>query len=385
MAAVQIDPVRGDSDLTAFLTFPWRVYQGDPHWVPPLLSERRALLDPKRNPFFQHARVEYFLARRDGQVVGTIAAFTNQLYNQFQGDNTGFFGFFEALDDPQAARALLAAAEAWNRAAGHTSVLGPAQFSTNDECGLLVDGLDDPPRLLMTYNPPRYAGYLEQAGFTKARDLWAYRIDLSAYRTPEDFPAKLRRVVEGVRRQGKFTVRTVDMKRFDEEVEGIKRVYNRSWERNWGFVPMTDAEIGLMAEQLKPVLDPDLIVLVEHEGEVAGFGLSLPDLNQPLRLARARPGDPEIWTTVKLLYHWKVRRRVEWVRVLALGVMPEFRGQGVDALLYYETGVNALRKGFRHAEMSWILEDNTMMNRAIRFFGGKVYKTYRMYHKELPA
>jgi GNAT superfamily N-acetyltransferase len=351
--------------------------------VPPLISERREFLDRTKNPFFQHGRAEYFLARRDGNVVGTIGAFTNDRYNEFQRVNTGFFGFFEVLDDPEAARALLVTAEAWARQAGHKTILGPAQFSTNDEVGLLVDGFDDPPRILMTYNPRRYADYLEAAGYKKAMDLWAYETSMSRFKDGGGLPPKLLRVAEKVRQRGKLHVRRLDMKDFDQEVERVKKVYNRSWERNWGFVPMTDPEFEHMGKQLKTIIDPELVVIVEADGEIVGFGLTLPDLSEPLRLAYPRPGFPEALTMLRLLWHWKVRRRVQWIRVFALGVLPEYRGQGVDALMYLETAKSALRRGYQRAEMSWILENNMMMNRGIRFMGGEVYKTYRMYEKRL--
>jgi len=381
VAELQISKVLNNDDLMDFIHFPWEVYRDDPYWVPPLISERREFLDPEHNPFFQHARAEYFLAHRGSKVVGTISAFTNDLYNEFQGVNTGFFGFFEVLDDADAATALLSTAEDWAREAGHESILGPAQFSTNDEVGMLVDGFDDPPRILMTYNPPRYPGFLDAAGYQKAMDLWAYAIRIENFM--QNIPPKLLRVAENVKKRRKLLVRTIDMKNFAQEVERFKRVYNSSWERNWGFVPFTDPEINRFAEQLKQILDPDVVIMIEHEGEVVGFSLSLPDLNQPLHKAYPRPGTSETLTTLKLLWHWKVRRRVDWLRGVAMGVLPEFRGLGVDALMYLETAKTAARKGFRWVEMSWILENNDMMNRLIRLFGGEIYKTYRMYEKRL--
>lgn len=381
MAELQISKVLNNDDLMDFIHFPWEVYRDDPYWVPPLISERREFLDPEHNPFFQHARAEYFLAHRGSKVVGTISAFTNDLYNEFQGVNTGFFGFFEVLDDADAASALLSTAEDWAREAGHESILGPAQFSTNDEVGMLVDGFDDTPRILMTYNPPRYPGFLEVAGYQKAMDLWAYVLRLENFM--QNIPPKLLRVTENVQKRRNLRVRTIDMRNFGQEVERFKRVYNSSWERNWGFVPMTDPEIDRLAEQLKPILDPDVVIMAEHEGEVVGVSLSLPDLNQPLRKAYPRPGTSETLTTLKLLWHWKVRRRVDWLRGFALGVLPEFRGLGVDALMYLETAKNAAHKGYRWVEMSWILENNDMMNRLIRLFGGEIYKTHRMYEKRL--
>jgi GNAT superfamily N-acetyltransferase len=381
MSPLAITTVDTERDLKEFITFPWKVYASNPYWVPPILSERRTFLDPENNAFFEHARACYFMAQRDGRIVGTIAAFTNDKYNQFQDVNTGFFGFFEVLEDPEAAAALLTSAEEWARQAGHETILGPAQFSTNDECGLLIDSFDDPPRILMTYNPPRYADYIDKAGYHKVMDLWAYRLNLREFRSR--IPEKLLRVVDKVRQRKRFHVRPMRMKQFDQEVEIVKRIYNTSWERNWGFVPMTDREFDHLAKELKPILDPELVAVVEHEGEPIGFGLCLPDLNQPLLRAYPRPGTPETLTMLKMLWNWKVRRRVDWLRVFVLGVFPEFRGMGVDALMYMDIAENAMRKGYKWAEMSWILENNMMMNRAIEMLGGEVYKTYRMYEKAL--
>jgi GNAT superfamily N-acetyltransferase len=383
MSDLWITSAQTDREVLEFIQFPWQVYRNDRYWVPPLISERRAFLDRSKNPFFQHARGEYFLARRGSTVVGTIGAFTNDRYNEFQGVNTGFFGFFEVLDDPEAAQALLNTAEAWARQAGHRAILGPAQFSTNDEVGLLVDGYEDAPRILMTYNPARYRSYLESAGYTKAMDLLAYQVPLSRFSGVDGFPPKLLRVTEKVRQRGKLIVRRLNMKEFDREVDRVKKVYNTSWERNWGFVPMTDPEFDHMGKQLKAIIDPELVVIVEADGEMVGFGLTLPDLSEPLRMAYPRPGTPEAFTMLKLIWNWKVHRRVKWIRVFALGVLPEFRGQGVDALMYLETAKSAIRRGYRMAEMSWILENNMMMNRGIRFMGGEVYKTYRVYEKRL--
>ncbi len=381
MSDLTISNVENKEDLMRFITFPWKVYKDNPYWVPPLISEREVFLDPDHNPFFQHAKADYFLAQRNGEVVGTIAAFTNNLYNEFQETNVGFFGFFEVLDDPEAAEALLGTAVNWARQAGHESIIGPAQFSTNDEVGLLVDGFDDTPRVLMTYNPQRYQVHIEDAGFQKAMDLWAYELDIEHFR--EHMPEKLIRVTEKVRERKNFVVRTIRMNEFDREVERIKPIYNGSWARNWGFVPMTDAEFDKLAKELKPLLDPNVVILIEQDGETIGFGLSLPDLCQPLRLAYPHPGENETITMIKLAWHWKIRRRVDWLRVFALGVLPEYRGTGVDALMYIETAKAAIKRGYKWAEMSWILENNDMMNRSIKMLGGKVYKTYRMYEKRI--
>ncbi|MCJ7823977.1 MAG: hypothetical protein MUP44_03690, partial [Anaerolineales bacterium] len=356
MSELHISPVKNDAEMMEFISLPWEVYLDNPYWVPPLVSERRDFHNADHNPFFEHAQVEYYIARRGSKVVGTIASFTNEKYNQFRGVNTGLFGFFEVLDDEEAAAALLRTAEKWAKDAGHDTILGPAQFSTNDEVGLLVDSFDDAPRVLMTYNPARYMDYIEHAGFQKSMDLWAFALHIEDFM--QNIPPKLLRVVEKIKKRHKFVVRPLNMKDFNHEVELFKRVYHKSWERNWGFVPMTDAEIHRLAQELKQIIDPELAFMVEQDGEVVGVSLSLPDLHQPLRLAYPKPGQPEPLTMIKLIWHWKVRRQVDWLRVFALGVMPEYRGLGIDALMYIETARKASAKGYKWAEMSWILENN---------------------------
>lgn len=383
MKPLTLQSVESIEDRRAFVSLPWRVYRDDLHWVPPLFSERMNFVNPAHHPFFVHADVSFFLAKRGDEVVGTIAAFTNHRHNEFHNENIGFFGFFEVLDDHEAARRLLETAENWARERGHTTLRGPAQFSTNEECGLLVDGFDDPPRILMTYNPRRYVGYIENQGYHKAMDLHAYTLDTDIFAGGSKFPEKLIRVVEKIKAKDEIHIRKVDLKDFDQEVEQVKKIYNQSWARNWGFVPMTDEEFAQMGKELRPILDPDLTLVAEIGGQPIGVSITLPDLNQPLRLAYPRPGTPEWWTMAKMIWHWKVKRSVSWARVLILGVLPAYRAQGVDALFYYETAKAALKKGIQHAEMSWILETNDAISRPIRVMGGEVYKTYRFYEKSL--
>jgi GNAT superfamily N-acetyltransferase len=383
MKPLRIQTVTTDQDRRAFFTLPWRVYQGNPYWVPPLFNERLEFVDSAHQPFLEHAIQELFLAKRGDEVVGTIAAFINHRHNEYQNENIGFFGFFEVLEDPEAATALLETAENWVRERGYEAIRGPAQYSTNEEVGLLVDGFDDPPRILMTYNPPYYVDYIEANGYQKAMDLWAYALDTDIYAGGSRFPQKLVRVAEKVKARGDIRIRKLEMKNFDAEVEKVKVLYNSSWARNWGFVPMTGAEIDKLGADLKPIIDPDLVFLAEIEGETVGFSLTLPDLNQPLLKANKSPSNPEWWIMAKLAWHWKVRGAVTWARVFALGVLPEHRARGVDALFYLETAKAALSKGIQKAEMSWILENNDAINRPIQVMGGEIYKTYRLYDKAL--
>lgn len=381
MPETQISLVTNKRELKEFIIFPWKVYKGDPNWVPPLISERKQFLDPEKNPFFEHAEAAFFLARQNGEVVGTIGAFSNRLYNEIHNDKSGFFGFFEVLDDPDTAAALLRTAEDWAREAGHDQILGPMQYSTNDELGLLVDGFDDPPRILMTYNPPRYQGYIEGAGYEKAMDLWAYKVGVRELL--DGMPEKVSRVGNKILKRWNLSVRKIDLKQLDREVQLALEIYNAAWEPNWGAVRMTENEINLLAEQIKQIIDPELALLVERDGKPVALGLALPDLNEPLRKAYPRPGVPEPITLLKLMWHWKVRGNIKWVRAWALGILPEYQGQGLESILFLKLAEAAQRGGYEFSEASWILEDNDKVNRSIRMLGAKVYKTYRIYQKAL--
>jgi GNAT superfamily N-acetyltransferase len=354
--------------------FPWRIYPGRyPAWVPPLRVEERKRIDPKANPFFEHGAVELYLAYRDGEPVGRIAAIENTLHNKFHDEQIGFFGLFESVNDQKVADALLDAAAAWVRGRGLNGLRGPANFSTNEECGLQLDNFDSPPYVMMTYNPPYYVELLERWGMRKARDLLAYEV------TYEEFDQ--RRFDRLEKLLGRFEIelsaRSLDMKRFEQEVSLVRDLYNSAWERNWGFVPMTDAEVEHMAEQLKPVVDPDLALIGEANGEPVGFALALPDINQAIRHANGRLLPFGIF---KLL--WQMRR-IGAIRIITLGVKERFRGSPLAALLYREIFERGSAKGYRRAESSWILEDNVPMVKGVEKLGFRRYKTYRMYERDL--
>jgi GNAT superfamily N-acetyltransferase len=381
MRPLIIKPVENLEEKNKFLSFPWKVYQDNPYWVPPIYSERIHFTDPDKNVSFEHMEAQFYMALRGDEIVGTIAAFTNHRHNEFQNENIAFFGFFEVLEDYEAAESLLKTAESWAKERGHTTLRGPAQWTTNDECGLLVDGFDDLPRIMMTYNPPYYVDYVEKAGFKYARDLWAYEVEIKDFM--ENIGERLSKLTSRILERKDITIRNLDMKKFDEEVAKVKDLYNSAWSKNWGFVPMTDKEFNQLANNLKGVLDPDLVFLAEKGGKTVGFSITLPDLNQPLHVAHPKATTPEWLTMLKLVWNWKVARKVTWIRVLVLGVIPEYRKLGIDALLYYKTALAASKKGIKSAEMSWILDNNDKMNRPIIAMGGEVYKTYRFYEKAL--
>lgn len=368
--SVAIQPVESARDLDAFLRLPWSLYRDDPQWVPPLLSEVKATLDRKKNPFYQHGEIQCFLARRGGRVVGRVAAIRNRNHESFHDERRGFFGFFECEDDPEAAGALIDTARAWNAKRGLDSLLGPMNPSTNDECGTLVDGFDTPPAVMMPHARPYYDALLLGAGLRKARDLLAYWLEAPEGGTPE-------RLVKGadlaLRRTPGLVVRPFNKKDFEGEVERFRRVYNSAWERNWGFVPMTDAEIDHMAAQLRQVIDPGLIRIAEVEGEPVGFALALPDVNRAIRHANGRLFPLGL---LKILWH---SRKIHAARVLVLGVVEQYRKRGIDVVMYRDLFVYGLSHGYLAGELSWILEDNIAMRRPIEAMGARVYKTYRIY------
>jgi hypothetical protein len=376
-----IMPINSAAERMDFINFQWEVYKGDPYWVPPLISDKVHLLDPTGHPFHQHAKVQYFLAKRGDKIVGTIAGIVNHNHNAFWNEKTGFFGFYEVLKDQEASTALLAAAEAFVRDEGMDTIRGPANFSTNEECGLLVDGWNGPPVIMMTYNPRYYVDFIEADGYYKAQDLLAYLTDARTLKDAGLHP-KVFRVAEKVKQRQDITFRFIKMKEFDQDAEAFKAIYNAAWAKNWGFVPLTDAELNHEAQALKTILDPKVTTFAIKDGKPIGAGIPLPDLNQPLLKAYPRPGVPEWWTMLKLLYYWKVRKTVTILRGFAGGVIDEYRGRGIDAVLAVETLKNSLNR-YQFVEFSWILESNMPMRQTALNLGGKLYRTYRLYDKKV--
>jgi GNAT superfamily N-acetyltransferase len=377
IGSLRIEPVTDKKGVLEFVEFPFTLYRGDPNWVPPLIEERRDFLDPKKNPFFDHARYQLFLARRGGELVGTIGVVADDNHNKFHDERMAAFGFFETIDNQEVADALLGAAEEWGRAQGMTIMRGPMNFSTNHELGLLIDGFDEPPMVMMTYNPRYYASMIEARGYVKAMDLFAYIGDLDD--RLHNGPPKLYRAAEKAAKGSDIRVRKVDMRHFKEEVQRVKQIYDRAWTRHWGFVPITEKEGDYLAAGLKPVIDPDLIFIAEtSDGTPVGMSITLPDLHQALK--RSGGGHMFPFGLIKFFWH---KRKVDQVRLWGMGVTEEYRHRGIDALFYIETARAALAKGYKRIEGSWILESNTMMNRIIERLGGQRYKTYRIYEKPL--
>jgi len=371
MGRVEIAPVAGRRDLEAFVALPYELHRHDPCFTPPLRRDVRAQLDPARNPFFGHAERELFLARREGRVKGRIAAIHDRAHEQAHGDGAGFFGFFESADDSMVAGALLDAAAAFLRARGRKRLRGPFSPSINDEAGLLLDGFETPSVVMMPHNPAYYAALVEGAGLRKAKDLLAFE------NTVNPPPERLLAASGAVEERYGVTTRPIDMRRFPQEVTLVQRLFNTGWQRNWGAVPLDDAEIAHLARQLRPIVVPQLVIFAEFRGEPIGFAAAIPDMNVALR---ANPSGRLFPGVLKVLW---ARHRITRLRVLLLGVLPEWHGRGCDALLYRRLWENARARGFDWAEAGWVLEDNHAMINALRRMGFSAYKTYRIYERPI--
>jgi GNAT superfamily N-acetyltransferase len=333
----------------------------------------KSLLDRSKHPFFQHSSADFYLALSGGEPVGRIAAILNNNHNRFHNETTAFFGFFESIQDQNVASALLDHTAQWARERGMTELRGPMNYSTNETVGLLVEGFDTSPCIMMTHNPPYYAGLIEQSGFQKTMDLYAWWL-----LTEKGLGEKIARVGNRVLKSEGIRVRMINMKRFWDDVAVIQKIYNNAWSQNWGFVPMTDAEFRHMAKELKMIVDPRVVLIAEKDGEPVAFSLGLPDLNQALKRINGRLfpiGLP------LLLYQ---ARRIRQVRVLALGITKRLQNwNGLGAALYYESFRRGVEAGYRSCEFSWTLESNALINRSMQLFGAQIYKRYRIYRKAL--
>jgi GNAT superfamily N-acetyltransferase len=374
--SLEVRPVRSRRELMRFVKLPWRLYRNEPLWVPPLHSERKRHLDRERNPFFEHAEAEYFLAWRDGEPVGRITAHVDQRFNEFQGNDWGLFGFFECEEDHDTARALLQSAEAWLADRGRDRMVGPMDFTTNHECGMLVEGHERPPQVLEFWHHPYYQELLERYGLAKAMDLYKWELHIS---DREKVLPVLFELAEKLEPEHGIRIRHMRRRDFHEEVRRFMEIYNAAWERNWGFVPLTDGELEHYAKELKPILDENWAMIAEMDGETVGAALTLPDYNQVLKRLNGRLL-PFGWAKALL-----ARRKIDSVRVFALGVKPEFQHTGVAAAFYVEHFNMAAKTPQKWGEMGWILEANTAMNRGMEAMGGRIVKTYRIYDKALAA
>ena len=370
---VSVRQVTGKRDLERFIRYPYELYKNDPHWVPPLRIAERERFDPEKNPFYQHAVIDLFLAERGGRVVGRVAGIDDDNHNAAHGDNLAFFGFFEA-EDGGVAQELFRTVETWAKARGRSLLRGPANPSMNDGSGFQLNAYDTDPYLMMPANPPSYPRYAETAGFKKVKDLYAWFFDHRTANTE-----RLARLAARVEKRYHPTVRAADMKRFDSEFALLKRIHDDAWVDNWGSVKYTDAEFDALGRELRLIVDPDVALFIELDGQVVGVALSLPDANQVFKRMNGR----------LLPFGWihLLRRKqiIDQARLPILGIVKEHRNKGLELVLMHETLKRSLAKGYLQGECSWILEDNDGINKSIAVIGATLYKKYRLYQKSLGA
>jgi GNAT superfamily N-acetyltransferase len=373
---VEISEVSSHQERNAFIKFPWRIYVNDPAWVPPLIIERKAFLDRKRHPFFRHGDAALFLARKNGEIVGRIMASDDPNYNALHQSNVGCFGLFECINNRDVAAALFERAEDWLRERGRTEIMGPIDYSTNYVSGLLIDGFQFPPTILTAHNPPYYRHLIESCGFTKAKDWYAWW-----FADPAKAVAQLRRLATRFNKYCAVTIRSANLKNLRDESRRLRQIYNQAWEKNWGFVPFTEAEIEFMTSELKPLLVPEFAWIAEIGDEPVGFTLCLPDINVALRHLNGRLtrfGLPV--GLIKLLFH---KRRIRTARLIALGVVEKHRRAGIAEMLVLHVMEETMVKRGITGELSMTLEDNFTINRFLEAIGAQRYKTYRIFKRTL--
>jgi len=361
------------SERKSFLQFPYHHYRHDKHWVPPLLMEQKKLIDTDKNPFYNNAEIDLFLAEQNGEICGRIAAIVDHRYNEYHNSNTGFFGFFESINDDSITRLLFRVVADWMRDRGLTTVIGPANPSMMDTIGVLVDGFEYPPSFLMPYNKPYYHDLLTSAGMEKEMDMYAFNTNQQTVARD-----RMNRAVEIIRRRNpEISIRDINLKQIDKEVQIVRRIFNKAWSGNWGFIPLTEEELAATAKDFKIILDSNLAYIAEVGTEPIAFSISIPDLNQALKHT-----DGTLFPTgiFKLLWH---RRHIDRLRTALMGVLPEYQGKGIDALFHKRTIEKGTKKGYQSAELSWVLETNTNMIRVAERIGAKIEKTYRMYRMDL--
>jgi GNAT superfamily N-acetyltransferase len=376
VSKIEVSEVSSRQERSSFIKFPWRIYANDAAWVPPLIIERKAFLDRKQHPFYRHGDAALFLARKNGEIVGRIIASDDPNYNALHQSNVGCFGLFECINDRDVAAALFERAESWLREKGRTEIMGPIDYSTNYVCGLLIDGFQFPPTILTAHNPPYYRNLIEGCGFTKAKDWYAWW-----FADPAKAVKQLSRLASRFKTRCLATIRSANLKNLRDESRRLRQIYNQAWEKNWGFVPFTTAEIEHMTKELKPLLVPEFGWVAEIGDEPVGFTLCLPDINVVLRHLNGRLtrfGLPI--GLIKLLLY---KRRVQKGRLIALGVVEKYRRAGIAEMLVLRVMEETMVKRGITGELSMTLEDNFMVNRFLEAIGAHRYKTYRIYSKRI--
>ena len=375
---MEIRPLASRQEFTEFFQFPWRHYAEDANWVPPLLSMRRQLLDKARHPAWKYMEGEFFAAWRAGQMVGAVVGFINREHNRYHQENIGFFGLFETINDPEVAAGLLAAAGQWVRSRGAESIRGPASFTTNEECGLLIKNFDKP-TIMMPYNPPYYQALVEAAGFEKVMDVHCMYMDRSLIEAGGTL-ARLEKLVERAARRSGITVRPFNARDKKAEFRLFRDIYNAAWVKNWGFIPMNSEELEALVSDLGMLVEPELAFFAEIDGEPIGFALSIPNFNEALHAAYPRPGLPQLFTLARVFWHWKIRRAIKGVRMPLMGVKQEHRNKGVELALFLALMKALLPSRYDYLDSGWILETNSLISISLNL-GSQIYKTHRFYQK----
>jgi len=375
MPAVTVTPVTTRRDLREFIGLPYRLHAGTP-WIPPLRLERRLFLNRRLNAYFSHGDAQYFLARRDGRVVGRITAQVDRAFNDFHGNAWGMFGFLELEEDPEALAALLDAAAAWVRARGGDRMIGPMDFSMNDEAGVLIEGFEREPMIKQPWHPPYYQRLCEEAGLAKAMDLYMWELDISDRTAIRPIIFEL---AEQVEPKHGIKLRRMSRLRLRKEMDRFADVYNSAWSRNWGFVPYSKKDLDAYTQELQLVFDRNWFMVAEKDGETVGIAITVPDVNQVLKRMKGRLLPLGWW------HFLRKGRIIDRVRVGFLGVKPEYQHTGVAAKLYVEHFDTASRRPQTWGEMGWILETNRAMNRGMEAMGGRIVKRYRVYERLLES
>ncbi len=376
MSDLQIIAVQSRGDRKRFLHLPWQLYGDDPNWIPPLQQNQKELVGFARHPFYEHADAQAFLAVRNGKPCGRVLAIIDQAHNRKHNEQRGFFGFFESVDDLKVASGLFDAARAWLAERGMQAVRGPVNPSMNYTCGLLVDGFDSPPTFMMTYNPPFYGQLIEQCGFQKAQDLYAFwgHVDML-----ETLDKKLDFVVHEATRRFDIKVRRMQKKRFRQEIELFLEIYNRSMDGNWGFVPLSEGELHHFGKELRHLIVPEMTTFAEVEGRAVGAVFALLDYNPRVKKINGRLFP---FGFLRLLWN---KRGIKRIRIIAANVLPEYQRWGVGLVLLKSLVPDVLDWGIEDAEFSWVLESNHLSRASLERGGAKLWKTYRLYDLDISS
>ncbi len=370
---MKVVKVETKKELVEFIRVPWRIYRKDSNWVPPIVADMMTLLNKKKNPFFKHADADFFYVLDDySRPLGRIAAIYDRNHFRFRGENVGYFGYFECIDDHKVADLLFELVHEWHLKKGTVYIRGPINLSMNNECGLLIEGFDDPPLFMMPYNFPYYANLIENNGYYKAKDLYAYWID--TYYNP---PEKVFKLAQRIERMADYTIRNLRMREFNEELKRFQVIYNEAWKDNWGFVPLEEDELEFMAKRMKVLVVSDLVAIAEKNGVPIGVAFAMPDYNFVFKRMK---GSLFPFGIIKFFIY---KGQIPRARFIALGIIREYRHKGVEVALIARLLKAGMKRGYIGAELSWTLEDNKAINSLIEKFGGKLYRRYRIYEKKI--